>query len=513
MANYLAAAGGHANSKALYLVSSGGNDITFAQDTFGTGTAQAAYVSSQAVQLANAITALQAAGARYIVVPGSYGLGNLANIHTQTVWTTLANNGVQFVPADLRAMRQAIIANPTAFGFTAATVSPGVVVGVGPTRTSTGSACTINDGGLGPNAGWGQWCINSTSPSTQHAYLASADAQQRYLFADDQHFSAAGQKIEADYIYSLLVAPSQISFLAENAVKAGTRLASITQNQIETSQTNRGPSGVNAWVTGDVSHLSMDNYNGFPDDPSTPVTLTAGIDVKVTPQILVGALISVGTQRSSFSTTGDFTQDEVAGGLYAAYRGGPWWGNILGAYGHLDYNVNRNVPIGISVQLNNGNTSGSDWLLATEGGYKFHSGPLTHGPVAGLTLQRVNVSSFTETGSFTSLAFGDQTRDSVISALGYRASFDWGMWRPFAQVVWNHEFADTDRNVTAWLTTTTAPGYSLPAVDLGHDWATASVGTTIKLGAGVTMLGALTAEFGQSDVNTYGAQLGLNIAF
>ena len=77
----------------------------------------------------------------------------------------------------------------------------------------------------------------------------------------------------------------------------------------------------------------------------------------------------------------------------------------------------------------------------------------------------------------------------------------------------NHELANTDRDVTAFLTTIAAPGYFMPAVVLGKDWGTASVGTTWKLGRGVTALGVVTADFGQRDVTTYAAQFGLNVAF
>ena len=116
----------------------------------------------------------------------------------------------------------------------------------------------------------------------------------------------------------------------------------------------------------------------------------------------------------------------------AAARGGA---TSIASYGHLDYDVNRNVPIGITLQLNKGSTSGQDWSLATEGGYKFRQGWLTHGPAVGLTLQRVNVDDFTETGSFTSLAFGSQTREFRLSALWDIAPpLDWGTWRPYAQI-------------------------------------------------------------------------------
>src|SRR5262249_53596348 len=151
---------------------------------------------------------------------------------------------------------------------------------------STGSACVTQTGAPPTTSGWGQWCVNSTTPSATHAYLRSADAQQTSLWSDNEHFSAAGQKIEADYIYSLIVAPSQISFLAENAGKARSRFVTATQNQIELSQDQRAPTGFNAWVTGDISHLSMDNYNGFPDDPSTPVMLAAGVDYRLWPHII-----------------------------------------------------------------------------------------------------------------------------------------------------------------------------------------------------------------------------------
>jgi hypothetical protein len=90
-----------------------------------------------------------------------------------------------------------IQADPTKYGFTAATVFPGVL------GADTGSACVWT--GSGPDTGWGQWCANTTAPSTQYAYLRSADAEQTSLFSDNQHLSAAGQMLEAAYDFSLIV--------------------------------------------------------------------------------------------------------------------------------------------------------------------------------------------------------------------------------------------------------------------------------------------------------------------
>src|SRR5262249_42568274 len=254
--------------------------------------------------------------------------------------------------------------------------------------------------------------------------------------------------ILADYYYSLIVAPSQISFLAEAPLKTRAGVINAIRNQIPLSLDHRGTTGFNGWVTGDLSFLKMDNYPGFPSDPGRPVGLTAGFDYRLASSWLVGAAFSVGTTKQSFSTTGSFTQDAIAASLYAAYRDGPLWGDVVATTGTLRNDINRPVPIGITVQPNNGNTRGNNISLALESGYKFLTGPFTHGPVVGITLQRVHVDAFTESGSFTSLAFGEQKRNSAVSELGYQASIDAGTFRPFAKAVWNHELANTDRQVT-----------------------------------------------------------------
>src|SRR5439155_20546823 len=88
-------------------------------------------------------------------------------------------------------------------------------------------------GGVPVVNAWAQLC--SSNPGAP-SHLKTPDAAQTHLFADDAHLSTAGQKIEADYFYSLRVAPSQISFLAENAVQARTVTVAGIQDQIGISR-------------------------------------------------------------------------------------------------------------------------------------------------------------------------------------------------------------------------------------------------------------------------------------
>jgi outer membrane lipase/esterase len=196
MANYLASRGSAANPQALYVISSGGNDVTFALDNFSTLSSRETYLANQAAALATAIRNIQVTGAQHILVNGLGGSGTLPTFYTQALFSDLSALGVNFIGADIKALLQAIQANPTLYGFTAATVLPGVP------GTGTTSACVWTGGTT--QTGWGQWCANTTTPSTQYAYLRSADAEQTSLFSDDQHFSAAGQALEAAYDFSLI---------------------------------------------------------------------------------------------------------------------------------------------------------------------------------------------------------------------------------------------------------------------------------------------------------------------
>jgi outer membrane lipase/esterase len=199
ISNYLTQHGGVASSSALYLISSGGNDITYAKDNpalYPTLALKEAYLALQESSLVAGIKSLQTAGAQHFLVYNDYGTGTLANFYNSTLVADLAAAGVNVKLADIQQLVSTVEANPTAYGFTAGTVMPGVA-GAG---SSTSSACVAGAGA----SGWGQFCGNTTTPQPNFAHLRATDSEQTSFFSDDQHFSAAGQQIEANYVFSLL---------------------------------------------------------------------------------------------------------------------------------------------------------------------------------------------------------------------------------------------------------------------------------------------------------------------
>jgi outer membrane lipase/esterase len=507
IANYLAANGPTASRNTLFLIGSGGNDISFALGQSGAGPFPAdpsAYLRGAASNLSSAIASLRNAGGRFFIVPDlpySFPLNDPTTqqarlLYSQALWSDLAASGVNFIPADYNAVRLAIQANPSSFGFVSISNAAG------------STACTKP---AGITTAWALLCSSSPSAPSQ---LVAPNADQTYLFADDQHLTTAGQKIEGDYFYSLVAAPSEISLLPENALEMRREAITGIQQQIAVSEANVGPMGFNPWVIGDLARYGFTNSTGFPGDPSTAYSGSAGLDFHLNNGILLGAALSIVSQSPNFTLGGGFTQRQIASSVYVGYRVEPWWGDVIGTYGGLDYKIDRIVPIGITTQHNPGNTSGRDLSIAVEGGYDFIDGGFTHGPIVGVTAQHIDVDGFAETGSFTSLSFAGQERNSAISALGYRASIDTGNWTPFAQLVWNHEFVSTgNRSVTAALITVAAPSFSMPAIDVGSDWGTGTIGVKWRLTQNVTALGSFTGEFGQNRVAAYGGLLGLNVSF
>jgi len=535
--SYLAAVNGAANPNALYLISSGGNDISGAICPGGVCAGNATQLAqASATALAAAVAQLHAAGARYFVVPIAYGAAPLASrtttaamtdgAYNQALYADLAAAGINFVPVSGKVIADAIGFNSALFGIT--NVTPGSTV------AHQGGACVNPNPGNGTGgtiaSAWAPYCTTLVAPK----------AGQTYLYADNEHYSAAGQLIEADYAYSLIVAPQEISYLAEAPVKTRAALVDSIFQQIAISGRNRGAGTFNAWVTGDLSSLAMhSNDVGFPNDPGTPGMVTAGADYSWAPNWLLGGAVSVGTTTQSFSLGGNFQQNEYAFSGYLAYVGRPLWFNMIASVGGLHYNVDRVVPIGIAAIPNTGNTSGTNASFAAEIGYDFHAawqggyGPVmvkarpaadfdfAFGPVAGIILQRVGVSGFAESdmfagdpdGGFTALTYGSQVRNSAVTELGLQAGLDVGLWHPYGKLVWNHELNADNRVVTAIEPEIAfAPAFSMPAVSFGRDWATAMVGTTVKLGRGMTGYASFSSELGQGDVTYYGGQLGLNVA-
>ncbi|MFZ2321011.1 MAG: SGNH/GDSL hydrolase family protein, partial [Pseudomonas sp.] len=183
------------DANALYYVNGGGNDFLQGQ-VLSTAQAQAA-----AGRLVDSVEALQAAGARYIMVSllpnvgntpalggGNSFIGGLAgDLNTELV-SQLRGIDANIIPLNLPLLVTEVLATPGAYGFDA-------------TQDLTG---TCFNGCANVNTTWG---INSATPDPS-----------KLMFNDSVHPTTAVQQIAADYAYSLLSAAQELSLLPEMAL-------------------------------------------------------------------------------------------------------------------------------------------------------------------------------------------------------------------------------------------------------------------------------------------------------
>jgi phospholipase/lecithinase/hemolysin len=118
---YLAAHSMAADPSALYLFSSGGNDIKYASTL--TGSARLAWVTTAASDAANALLKLQNAGAKTIIVSNGYVAGTgapstLFTTYYNDLFSDLALLNVNVRMADVQSLQASIFADPGANGFT-----------------------------------------------------------------------------------------------------------------------------------------------------------------------------------------------------------------------------------------------------------------------------------------------------------------------------------------------------------------------------------------------------------
>ena len=504
--NYLTDVGGVANPNALYVLKTSDNDLQFLRAMTPTWvTNHPTFLSDLANAEAVAVAALQAAGARTILVPNSYNYavfaaqgGEIASgneaLYARSLaygrmrWASLTAAGIRFIPADIDSLIQFVVRNPTRFGFTSLSV-------------------------LSANA-----VYSSLTPLLISWADVTPEQLQTSLFIGENgvHFTTAGQQIEADYEYNLLVAPGQVSLLAESAVQGGLARAATIQGQIDLSGQHRGPTGINVWASAGASALNFNNATGFPDTTGTPFTGSVGADYQTPCGLIVGAAFTAGTQTQNFSSSGGhFDQNDQALSLYAAYKAGPVWGNAVASYGLYQDTIKRQVRLGLFTDSNSADTTGQSLALALRVGGDMHLGPVTTGPVAGLVLQQIRIQGFTESGTsgVTALSFGEQMRYSTVSQLGWRVLLDVGKWQPFAEAKWNHAWADRKRQVKAALTTVSAAPYAMDAAPVASDWTSASCGASYKVSERVMLRGTASAMFDNPQVVNYGGELGVSISF
>lgn len=506
----IAANGGHLDSGALYIIQGGPNDIFYHAGLAGAGaessTAAQTAVGVAATDFLGQLAKLHAAGAQYIVVmnlpdmgrtpagtaSGAAGAAALTGLSV-SVFNSALNIGLNslgfdVIPANVQGFFNEILNNPGLYGFT----------------NTTGLACTSVVGGSVSSL--------ACTPNT----LVSPTAASTYLFADGVHPTTAAHKLTAQYLASIIAAPEQIGLLAE----APMAIAAGQGRLVEARTQAAGGAAGSVSVYGGYEFGKSDiNSNAATIGNSGDVSsLNVGGDVQLTDSLRVGALFGYSENKSDFGgSTGGFKLDETMLTTYAALNQGLWY--VGGSVGVADLkfkDVHRSIELGPTVRTEAGSTKGNHIVARLVGGMNFGSATLSHGPIASLTYQQIKVNGYAESGAAsTTMNFTEQTRDSLISSIGYlvSAQLDTGGVgiRPWARVAWENEHKNDGRVVRANLVTM-GGSFALPAYKVDDNYGKVDVGVAAQFSKSLSAFLNYNTTFSQANQKNQMVLVGLKLA-
>lgn len=200
-------------------------------------------------------------------------------------------------------------------------------------------------------------------------------------------------------------------------------------------------------------------------------SLTAGMDYRLSDNLVAGIAIGYGTSEADYDDGGGFDSDGIGGTLYASFYTGRFFMNVLGSYGQMDHDLDRVISYSLACQpcvnqptgtfaidaVATGSTSSDIYAAGVDFGIELADGPYSFTPTAAISWVQVDLDGFTESnaGSQNELAlvYEDQTATSMEFQFGFTAAYthssSWGIFSPYGRVMVVQEMRNSRQSFDA----------------------------------------------------------------
>jgi len=260
-----------------------------------------------------------------------------------------------------------------------------------------------------------------------------------------------------------------------------------------------GGGSVGFWTSGSVDWGRQD-ADGTRDSRFTTQGVTAGLDVRLSDQLIIGGGLGYGEDKTKIGDNGSVSNGQAfTGALYASWRPADafYIDGVLG-YADLDFDSRRWVT-GLAGQPDgyaDGSRTGDVRFASASFGRVTTGEGFTTDLYARLDARDITLDSFTETGGgLSSLIWSEVEQSSLSANLG--ASWRWvvdsrryGTLVPSARIEWSHEFEDIGDQAVRYADWAASPNYLVPLtawsrnsvnLDLDAEW---SLSDRLVLGFG-----------------------------
>ncbi len=302
-----------------------------------------------------------------------------------------------------------------------------------------------------------------------------------------------------------------------SSVFGGTTMNDSKEAQTSVATANSPRWG--AWASGTVTFADESGTATNPGYNATSGSPTIGIDYRICPDLVLGALFNYTTGNVNFGDGSNLDTDTYLGGLYADWAHGPWFINALAAYGQSSYDQTRTTLIGSQATASPG---GDEELATLSGGYDFKINGWVISPEIGLQYTHLSKDAYSETGAGAfNLNVGDQDVNSLRTKLGFHAahSFTWSSikFTPEMNATWYHECLDNTEGVSNSLPGAPALGsFVVDTNPQGRDFAVVGAGLSAAPSdwhGNVSFFVNYDAQVGQSEFLAHTVDGGVRIGF
>jgi outer membrane autotransporter protein len=259
--------------------------------------------------------------------------------------------------------------------------------------------------------------------------------------------------------------------------------------------------------------FSQEDVAHFDDNTASVVV---GADYRVSDHFLAGVTASYAHTDATLDTANSSaTVDSYSPGIFASWADGGGFVNFIGRYSYNSYTSQR--VISFLGQTADGGTDGHEGMVDLDGGYDFHSGAWTYGPVAGLQYTHLTVNSYTEQNSDAALSVNEDQSDSLRSRLGGQVRYtihDCGvMFTPHLEATWQHEFLDQGRGLTSSFSQFSGGSFTVRTPSASDDSALVDLGLDAQVDRSITVFGDYVVQAGQDNYFGQSLQAGVRISF
>jgi uncharacterized protein YhjY with autotransporter beta-barrel domain len=382
-------------------------------------------------------------------------------------------------------------------------------------------------------------CFDSNYHGSEFSSFTELEkaALTEFIFSDSSHKAPAMLAIEAHVKYNLITAPLQIYMLSESNIQSQKSLLSTinkhlkkynfsTANEkIKVNQHQNHPSlkqkKLQLWLDNNINYQEYNlNKTGFSDIDSNEYSFSAGLDYKISNNLITGIALHTSLKDNNYSyDRGNFVQKKLSTSIYNQVKKNNFILNTIANVALTDNKIERIAEMGITNQNVKADTNSYQMSAMLELSYQFlnKNNTIENLPYVKFTYISDKLKSFSESSDANILAlkYNDLKLKSKEIEIGYNFKTHFNLYQPYFEISYVKELGELESAVEAAITTSTAYDdyYTIYAPEKNDSYIKLKIGNNFKLSKKISLDANFETYYGDGENIYKNYMLNLNYLF